>query len=481
MATRATNYSAAVRLICAILLLLVVLPPHAVAKEQAPIEAPVIKYDGPAPPWKVRRRVGVAGGMKPKGQGLIDLKRWPSEPDPPPLGSVDPEQFAYALRHICHDWMPPKRPLRYTQWILEYAAKFEVDPFLLAALVYRQSRCLPRQRDNYGAGLTKINIRMHAPYLKKRTYRYWVLEGGGWAEKHKALPDYAFVPGNMRKPKANLYFSAALLSIYKEQCPKNDGAFGSVPHRHPVSHLVYGDKVLGAGPEDRILRARRRLLEYYLGAASGPVGKHDELPLYAPLGGMPRKVTSSMGRDRSEGARRHKGVDFGSTYGEPVFSVADGRISVAGLDRPSGKPASLTPEEAAEVKSADMGPGGLFVMIRHAGGLLSAYMHLSAYVVNTGDRVKAGQIIGFVGRSGIKQSGAHLHFELRHAGRHIDPETFYEGAFFTPRMTYRGNLVIKVEKRKRRRRRIERYRARAKARDEIKPSAGSPATRAAPE
>ena len=411
--------------------------------------------------------------MKAKGQGLIDPTLWPKEPDPPLLKDVDPEQLAYALRVLCHDWMPPSRPLRYANWILEYAGKFQVDPFLLAALVYRQSRCLPRQRDTYGAGLTKINLRLHGPYLKKRVYRYWVLENGAWVPREKALPDFAFVRGNLLKAKANLYFAAAFLSIYQEQCPKNDGAFASVPHRHPVSHLIYGDKVKGAGPEDRVLRARRRLLEFYLDTKPKPVGKFGELPLLAPLGGMPRKVTSSMGRDRSEGARRHKGVDFASTFGEPVFAVAAGRISLAGLDRPSGKPVSLTPEEAAEVKSADMGPGGLFVMLRHTGGLISAYMHLSAYVVNTGDRVKAGQILGHVGRSGIKQSGAHLHFELRHAGRHMDPEPPYAGAFFTPKMTYRGNLVIKVERRTRRNRRRASRKARAEQKSIASGSPGS--------
>ena len=455
-----------------ITLLLLLLPCPALAEDR-PLTAKAIKYDGPPPPWKARRRVGVPGGMKAKGQGLIDLSRWPKEPDPPALKEVDPEQLAYALRVLCHDWMPPSRPLRYANWILEYAAKFQVDPFLLAALVYRQSRCLPRQQDNYGAGLTKINLRMHGPYLKNRVYRYWVLEDGAWVAKEKALPDYAFIKGNLRKARPNLYFAAALLSIYKEQCPKNDGAFGSVPHRHPVSHLVYGDRGKGAGPEDRVLRARRRLLEFYLDAQPRPVGKFGEVPLLAPLGGMPRKVTSSMGRDRSEGARLHKGVDFASTYGEPVYAVAPGRISVAGLDRPNGKPVNMTPEEAAEVKAADMGPGGLFVMIRHAGGLVSAYMHLSAFVVNTGDRVQAGQIIGHVGRSGIKQSGAHLHFELRHAGRHIDPEPPYAGALFTPRETYRGNLIIKVERRERRNRRRARRNARAQEKSRASGSPGS--------
>ena len=447
-----------------LLTVLFLLPVEVLAGEDPPVEPKPLAYEGPPPPFKARRRVGV-GHMKAKGQGLIDLKRWPPEPDPPPLKDTDPERLAQALRRLCHDWMPPSRPRRYATWILEYAARFQVDPFTLAALVYRSSRCLPRMKDNFGEGLTMLNLRMHAPYLQKRVYRYWVLEQGAWVEKEKALPDYGWVRGSMRKARVNLYFAAALLSIHKEQCPRNDGAFGSMPHRHHVSHFVYGDRVMGAGPEDRILRSRRRLLEYYNGVTPREAGKFGELTLLSPLDGLPRKVTSGMGRDRSEGARRHKGLDLASTHGEPVYTVADGRISHAGLDRPGRGPLSLEPEEALTVKPSEMGAGGLFVMIRHfnSGGLISAYMHLSAYVVKTGDKVRAGQLIGYVGRTGIKQSGAHLHFELRHKGRHIDPMKHLNSAFFPPEATYRGNMIIKVERRERRRRRIRLYRERAKA------------------
>ncbi len=431
-----------------------------------PIQPPTLAAKGPAPPWKMRRRVGIRGGMRRKGQGLIDLKSWPPEPAPPETASVDPVQLARALSQICHDWMPPKRPVRYARWILEYAARFKVDPFTLAALVYRQSRCLPRQTDNYGAGLTKINLRMHGPYLRKRAYRYWVVNDGAWTEMKRPLPDYAFIKGNLRRAKANLYFAAGLLSIYKEQCPALDSAFGSVPHRHHVSHFIYGDRVQGAGAEDRILRARRRLLEYYREAKPAAVGKHRDLELFSPMDGLPRKVTICMGRDRSDGVRRHKGLDFASTWGEPVRAVAAGRVSMAGLDRPSGRPKDLEPELTKEVKASEMGPGGLFVMIRHKGGLVSAYMHLSDYLIKTGDRVKAGQLIGHVGKTGIKQSGAHLHFELRHGGKHIDPLPFYGEVYFAPEATYRGNMILQVEKRKRRRRRIRRRRERAARKSE---------------
>jgi murein DD-endopeptidase MepM/ murein hydrolase activator NlpD len=171
-----------------------------------------------------------------------------------------------------------------------------------------------------------------------------------------------------------------------------------------------------------------------------------------------------LGEDRAEGKRRHRGIDFASTYLEPVRAVADGRVKLAGLDRPRGGPINLDPEAAQEVRRRKMGPGGLFVMIQHAEGLTSAYMHLARYTVKAGQQIKAGQLIGHVGRSGTKDSGPHLHFELRHGGHHIDPLPHLEAYVFAPLDTYVGRRIAAEQRRLRRRRRIRRWRKRKAAR-----------------
>jgi len=426
-------------------------------KIQGPFYPTPIAFSGPKAPFARRRRVGVKG-MRPKGHGLIEIKRWPAEPPSP--GKVDPKTLGLVLKQQCHDWMPPKRPFRYARWILESCAEFGVDPFLLAALIYRQSRCLPRERDSYGMGLAMINLRMHSGYIKRRRYRYWVFSGGAWKQRELAMPKYAFVQGNLLRARANIYFAAALLRVNQEQCPHNDGAFGSVPHRHPVSHFIWGDRVKGAGAEDRVLRARRRLIEYYNGARPAPLGRFDKLLLHCPVDGAPRKISSAMGMDRDGGKRYHKGVDFASTWGEPVRAVAAGRVTLAGIDRKTGRPRNVDPDPAARkaIDRKDLGPGGFFVMIRHDGGLLSAYMHLSSYQVKAGQTVKGGEIIGHVGRSGIKESGAHLHFELRYGGKHIDPMPHLAPYVFGPMDVYLGRRVASEQRRVRRKRRVQRWR-----------------------
>lgn len=438
------------------LLLAASINPHAFADPPVSPHGPkVLPHTGPRPPWKRRRRVGVRG-MRGKGQGLVDLSLWPAEPASP--ATVDVQRFASVLRQLCHDWMPPRRPAQFSRWILESSKQFGVDPFLLAALIYRQSRCLPRLQTGYGVGLAMINPRMHGPHVRKRKYNYWVLADGRWQARQLALPRFALVKGNLRRAQPSIYFAAALLSIYKQQCPALDGSFGSVPHRHFVSHFMWGDRVLGAGAEDRVLRARRRMLEYYTNTRTPPRAKFKSLQLGCPLDAPPRKVTSGMGRDRDGGVRLHKGVDFGSTLGEPVRAVADGRVSFAGVDRRVGSSRNVPPGETGTIRRDEMGAGGLFVMIRHTEGLVSAYMHLASYTVKAGQQVKVGELIGHVGRSGFRDpAGAHLHFELRHEGRHIDPVPHLKPHIFVPEQTYRGRGVIVEEKRRRRHRRHRRW------------------------
>ena len=62
-------------------------------------------------------------------------------------------------------------------------------------------------------------------------------------------------------------------------------------------------------------------------------------------------------------------------------------------------------------------------MIQHPDKLVSAYMHLRSYTVHDRQWVKGGTIIGYVGRTGIKRSEPHLHFELRVDGKHIQTTT----------------------------------------------------------
>jgi murein DD-endopeptidase MepM/ murein hydrolase activator NlpD len=249
-----------------------------------------------------------------------------------------------------------------------------------------------------------------------------------------------------------MYFTAAFLKIFAEQSPALGHAFGSVEHRHFVSHFLWGDRVRGRGEEDRVLTARRRVIQYYRGDPSPARGRFKSVVIQLPVDGTPRKITSDMGDPRDGGRRRHRGVDFDGPRGEPVRAVADGTVEFAGVDLKRGTSKLLTPRQSKGFDKKLMGNGGFMVTLRHADGLTSAYMHLDDFAVVRGQKVARGALLGHVGRTGISESPAHLHFEFRADGRHIDPMPLFGDMVFKPTETYRGRRLDYEEHRKKRRR-----------------------------
>jgi hypothetical protein len=410
---------------------------------------------GVRPPGPARARVGLP--LAGQGRGLIDLSQWPAEPSTPK--KIDAERLTDAFVQL--SVRPVPRPVlrRYVGWMLQYGQEFGVDPFLLAALAHDQSRLRPRKHTIYGVGLVAIDPAMHGPRIREGQYRYRVLEGDVWVPRRLAINRFPFTVNSLLRPEHNIYFAAAILSIFSQQCPDIDRYFGSVPHRHAVSHFLWGDRVLGAGLEDRVLRERRRLFGYYLRFPPLPRGRFKSLPLYCPLDGAPRKITGVMGDDREGGRRRHTGIDFDSTLGEPVRAIAPGKVTLAGVDWGRHELESLEPQLARMLPPGALGPRGLLVMIDHREGLSSSYMHLSAYTVRAGDKVQAGQLIGYVGRSGIKESPAHLHLDMRHEGQFIDPMEHLAAYLFHPAATYFGRRKAAAQ----RHQRLLRWKARRRA------------------
>ena len=99
--------------------------------------------------------------------------------------------------------------------------------------------------------------------------------------------------------------------------------------------------------------------------------------------------------------RWHPGVDFGARYGAPIHAVGAGVVVGAGY------------------LSGESGYGKI-VLVRHAGGVVTAYAHMSRVLVHTGERVQAGDTLGLVGATG-HVTGPHLHFEVRVGGGKINP------------------------------------------------------------
>ena len=98
--------------------------------------------------------------------------------------------------------------------------------------------------------------------------------------------------------------------------------------------------------------------------------------------------------------RSHKGVDYAAPRGTPIRATGDGRV----------------------VHRGTKGGYGRTVIVEHAGKYTTLYAHMSKYSkrAKRGGRIKQGQVIGYVGKSGLA-TGPHLHYEFRVHGRHRDP------------------------------------------------------------
>lgn len=165
------------------------------------------------------------------------------------------------------------------------------------------------------------------------------------------------------------------------------------------------DRVLGV----RYASANGRALEAYAFRSGADDGYYDgegrplqKMFLRSPL--PYSRVTSRFSSRRFHPVlgvyRPHYGVDYGAPVGTPVRVTASGTVQSAGWS----------------------GGGGKTVKVRHANGYLTAYLHLSRFAsgVRSGTRVRQGDVIGYVGSTGLA-SGPHLDYRIQHEGRWIDP------------------------------------------------------------
>ena len=101
-------------------------------------------------------------------------------------------------------------------------------------------------------------------------------------------------------------------------------------------------------------------------------------------------------------ARMHTGLDFAAPIGTEIYATGDG-----------------------VVKSPDGGSGyGLHIVLDHGFGYQTLYAHMSRMAVTPGTKVKRGQIIGYVGNTGVS-SGPHLHYEVIKNGQKVNPAYYF--------------------------------------------------------
>ncbi|MEW9854723.1 M23 family metallopeptidase [Novosphingobium sp. M1R2S20] len=162
-----------------------------------------------------------------------------------------------------------------------------------------------------------------------------------------------------------------------------------------VGELLYAGLERGGKPQLQLLRWGK---DGNMVAAGSLTAASQSRSVGAPVAG---RVTSNFGMRRHPilgFVRRHAGVDYGARHGAPIYAVADGVVSFAGRH----------------------GGHGNFVRLDHGAGNGTGYAHMSRIAVSRGARVRAGQVIGYVGSTGLS-TGPHLHFEAYRGGRTVNP------------------------------------------------------------
>jgi murein DD-endopeptidase MepM/ murein hydrolase activator NlpD len=103
--------------------------------------------------------------------------------------------------------------------------------------------------------------------------------------------------------------------------------------------------------------------------------------------------------------KMHEGMDFTAKTGTPIYATGDGVV------------------ERADNTASGFGN---HIVIRHGFGYETLYAHLSRYKCKSGQRIKRGDIIGYVGSTG-RSEGPHLHYEVHKNGKVVNPLNFYYG------------------------------------------------------
>ena len=135
------------------------------------------------------------------------------------------------------------------------------------------------------------------------------------------------------------------------------------------------------------------------GGSGGGGGQTSSSGWLTPVSGY--RITSVFGmrwHPVHGGYRMHNGVDMACSQGTPIYATRSGQVTTATYEKNAG----------------------YYVSINHGDGFSSVYMHMTHYVVKSGNYVSQGQLIGYVGSTGAS-TGPHLHFGISYNGSWVNP------------------------------------------------------------
>lgn len=190
---------------------------------------------------------------------------------------------------------------------------------------------------------------------------------------------------------------------------RNSGIGGTDRYKHLEGYSSTEELIATARRVDEISRklvVQSKSFDKVFAMAKQKEKMMASIPAIVPIKGGAMNLISGFGfrihpiyRTR----RMHTGVDIAAKQGTPIYASGDGVV--------------IKPESS-------MGGYGLFVMIEHGFGYKSLYAHLSRVAAKPGRKVKRGELIGYVGSTGLSVA-PHLHYEVLRSGEPVNPIHYF--------------------------------------------------------
>ena len=244
--------------------------------------------------------------------------------------------------------------------------------------------------------------------VQKRTLKNYELQ---FDILNKKLTQLEAVVSNVEERDNNLY------RVYFEASPipeeQRRAGFGGVNRYKDLEGYDNSDLVINTAKRLDILTkqtvVQSRSLDEIERLAANKAALIEAIPTIQPVKNKDlTRIASGFGyrSDPFTKARKmHFGMDFTAKRGTPVYATGNGVV------------------KRADSRSSGFGK---HIRIDHGFGYISLYAHLSKYNVRRGQKVKRGDIIGYVGNTG-RSAGPHLHYEIIKDNKKINPLNFYYG------------------------------------------------------
>ncbi len=243
-----------------------------------------------------------------------------------------------------------------------------------------------------GAGLFSL---IYSSYLARKTVSYVTLKEQAKTQSRQINDFFAQTEQMMKK-----------LEEVSEKENRIRRALGLKASPEKMTLLKPPSEPSGKDARRNIFAVRKNLdmssksLDSLLSYVQGLKIKFTTIPSIWPVYGQ---VMSRFGYRHIPWSGFHSGIDIDASYGAPVRVAAEGRVLLSGWKTGYGRT----------------------VIVAHGSGMSTLYGHLSRYAVSQGEKVKKGQVIGYVGATGYA-TGSHLHYEVLRDGVPVDPKNYLD-------------------------------------------------------